>query len=289
MSTNEAKIHEPEVITDDDLRNPGVPATLAEIAALGPKAALDVINSRVEILRTLRIEAIRRTSPEDWVMYKDDKTGREIAYLQDSGCQRVAPLWGIEVTPLGFPERTPATSAKPEDDFAYTYRGDGFCNITMQAIKGIEGTRYSHERYAQQASAGIQREVAVKKAARANLDGTIVRKLSGLNSVPVQELAEAWGSKDLLARCSKGRGYGTQDQRVGGAGTTGISPTDIPICEVCESRGKKGTKLVFRENAKTPFWGCPNFKSHEDKPVIVNDADLRKQIEQRKAAMEQPA
>src|SRR5262249_32097423 len=133
----------------------------------------------------------------DWVCYRDDKTGREIAYLQDSGCQRIAPLWGIETTPRGSPERTPEKSASINEDFAYTVHGDGFCKITAQAVFNIEGTRYSNERYAEQASAGIHREVAVKKAARANFDGTCVRKLAGMNAVPVAEIIEVWGAPNL--------------------------------------------------------------------------------------------
>jgi hypothetical protein len=272
----EEDIHIPEVV-EEDLRNPSVPATLNEIAARKGEAAA-IIDARVMVLKTLRIESIRRTSPEDWVAYRDEKTGREIAYLQDSGCQRIAPLWGIETRPKRT-ERTPEKSASPNEDFAYTVTGDGQCKITNQVIYDIEGTRYSNERYAEQSPAGIHREVAVKKAARANFDGTCVRKLAGMNVVPVAELLEVWGDPKMKDRIAKGRGYGTQDQRVGGAGKEGLDQSDIPMCPVCN------IKLVLRaaKGDRGAFWGCKNYEKHPETKVMIDDEKVRKEVAAKKA------
>src|SRR3990167_4618854 len=84
-------IHEPEVIEEDalDLRRPDVPVTVEEIAALGIEEAETIIAARVQIIRTLRAQSIRQCHPSDWVMYRDTKTGRVLAYLEDKGAQRV--------------------------------------------------------------------------------------------------------------------------------------------------------------------------------------------------------
>lgn len=261
MEDDIPQVEAEEVEEGVDPRDPGVPVSLVQIAAR-PNEALEIIESRVAVLKTIRIESIRRTNPEDWVAYRDEKTGREIAYLQDSGCQRVMPLWGIETHPEKDPERTPPQkSADRNEEFAYTVRGDGFCRFTGQSISNVEGTRYSTEKYATQADPGIRREVAVKKAARANFDGTCVRKLTGMNAVPVAELLEAWGNPKLMERISKGRGYGSQAERQGAQ----VQQTDEiefryqPKCEDCHETMKFVPAGKSQNGRPYPaFWSCKN-------------------------------
>ena len=59
-----------------DLRHPGVPATLNDLAALRHEA-IEVVQARITVLSTLRREAIRLTHPEDWLLFKSpDQIGR---------------------------------------------------------------------------------------------------------------------------------------------------------------------------------------------------------------------
>lgn len=285
------EIHEPEIVEEDslDIRRPDVPITVEEIAALGTDQAKAVIEARVQIIKTLRAASIKQCHPSDWVLYKDTKTGRVLAYLEDKGAQRLMPLWGIEITRITTPTRE-----NSEDGLSYAYGiiGDGYCNVTRGKVLSMEGTRYSTEHFATEKPEGIQREAAVKKAARANLEGRIVRNLAGLNGVPLDELILVTGDKDFERKASKGRGYGTQDERAGAANVAhGIDPGDIPNCEACESlKPPVFVKLVFRpgKEGREGFFGCQNYQKHENKKVIIPISKLKAQIEEREKLSRQP-
>ena len=271
---------EPELVEEEqalDLRRPDAPMTVEEIAALGEEQALAIINSRVQIIRTLRAESIRQTRPQDWLLFKDINTGRVIGYLQDAGCQRIAPLWGVEVRNITSPKRENSEDGK---SYAFTIMGDGFCSITQRSLLNIEGTRYSTEKYAEQHPEGIQREMAVKKAARANLEGTIVRGLTGLKNVPLQDLITASGIEKFEAMAAKGRGYGSQEQRAGSGASTehGIDPADFPECDICR------IPLLWRsgKDGKDGFFGCKNWESHKETKVIVPLAKAKEMIENKR-------
>lgn len=279
--TVEPEFVENETDTETQIRSIAVPTNLSEIAASGQAEC--IIASRVQIVKTLRKESIRMTRPEDWLLFKDEKTGREIAYLQDTGCQRIAPLWGIETTPVSQ-TRVPAISNNPEEDFAWETMVDGHCNVTQRNFKGVVGTRFSDENYAKQSAVGIRREVAVKKASRANADGTVTRKASGLNAVPIGDLMDAWDDPKgdrMIPRCAKGRGYGSADQRAGAANEQhGIEPKFYPECPVCK------IKLVWRngKDGKEGFFGCKNYEKHKDTRVIVGLSEAKKRQDDANAA-----
>jgi hypothetical protein len=140
----------------------------------------------------------------------------------------------------------------------------------------MEGVRYSTDDFARQKPEGIQRRVAVQKAARANLDGSITRELAGMRSVPVQELDQAWaGTWKSTSSCALGRGFSSKDARMGAPDetTAGIAPADVPVCDLCQ------IKLVYRPAKK--FWGCPNYKNHPETKVIVDHQKLLVELAKR--------
>jgi hypothetical protein len=63
-----------------------VPGTLDDLANR-LHDGIKIIKAREKILYTARSAAIRMTDPEDWLLFKD-RQGREVAYLQDCGCDR---------------------------------------------------------------------------------------------------------------------------------------------------------------------------------------------------------
>ena len=278
---DEEKVYEPEVMEETalDPRRPDVPVTVEEIAALGRDEAESVIAARVQIIKTLRAASIRQCHPSDWVLNKD-RDGRVRAYLEDGGCQRLMDLWGISVKNPTTPQRE---NSEDGQSYAYTVIADGYCNITRRTVERVEGTRYSTEKYAQEKPAGIQRETAVKKAARANLEGRIVRNLAGLNNVPLEELIQVTGDKDFEKKATHGFGYGSSSERRGAeADDHGIAAADIPICDACVAlKPSKVTKMVFKKEmgkAKKPGWYCPNWKAHEDVKSLVDHEVLLEQL-----------
>lgn len=272
---------DPDVIDERDadvdasdriaLRHPGVPVTLGELAALKGEA-LEVIEARVLIIQTLRRAAIRATSPADWLLFKspDEQGGQIIGYLQDCGADRVRDLWGIEVFDISTPEKV--TGNDPAV-FHYIISGSGRCKLTRQVLERVEGGRSSTDDFCKDKK-GLDLDLAVRKAARANLDGNITRELSGMKSVPVEDLTAAWeGTPKGIEACRRGRGFGTQSERLG-ATRAGVPDVDPPTCGVC------GTVAKYRPaNDKGPaFYGCPNYQKHADRKWSIKaDAWVKQQ------------
>ncbi len=265
------------------LRRPDLPVTLTELAALKGEA-LEIIDARVQVLATLRKAALRATNPEDWVLFKarDDQGGQVVGYLQDAGCERVRDLYGIEIFNVSDPEKVPGSQP---GEFYYLIRGDGRCKFTRQTIESLEGGRSSTDDVCRGKS-GAALELAVRKNARANLDGNVVRELAGLASVPLEELKAAWaGTGKDPSRCRLGRGFGSGVERQGQRAVQEGETREAPKCEIC------GVTAVFRPAGQTStgrkydaFWACPKSKSHEDKKWTLDDSKWRKQLDERAAA-----
>lgn len=282
-----AEALEPEVIDEQalDIRRPDVPITVEEIAALGEEKSEAIISARVQIIQTLRKQSILQTHPSDWVLYKDTNTGRVLAFLEDKGCQRLMDLWGIEVNNITTPE---LISSQDGQSFAYSVMGDGISKLTRRVVRNVEGVRYSTERFATEQPDGLPREVAVRKAARANLEGRIVRNLAGLNGVPLEELVQVSGKADFEARASKGRGYGSQAERRGAQvqQTSEIEPQYQPKCDTCHETMKfiPPGKTAQGKDYKA-FWSCSKDRNH--KPNITHEQAL-KEAARMKAEAEKP-
>jgi hypothetical protein len=252
----------PPVPTALQLRRPDIPVTLSELAARKGEA-LEIIEARVLVLETLRRASIRATSPEDWVLFKspDDQGGQIIGYLQDAGADRIRDLYGIEIFNVSAPEKVAGFDA---GTFHYLIRGSGHCKLTKQTLEDVEGGRSSTDDFCR-GKKGVELELAVRKAARANLDGNITRELAGLKSVPLEEIKAGWvGMTKDWQRCRRGRGFGSRDERLG-ATREGEPDVEPPKCAVCGTVGKFRTG----KNGRPDFYGCPNYEKHPDRKWIV--------------------
>lgn len=248
---------EPEAVTDAiELRRPDVPTTLSELAALKGEA-VEIIEARVQVLETLRKAAIRATHPEDWLLFRapQEQGGQVVGYLQDCGCDRVRDLYGIEVFNVSRPEKIVGNDPAV---FHYLIEGNGRCKLTKQTVEAMEGGRSSTDDFCKDKT-GADLELAVRKAARANLDGNITRELAGMKSVPVEELTRAWtGTPKRVESCRLGRGFGSRAERLG-ATRAGVPDVPPPVCKVC------GATAVYHpaKDNRGAFYGCPDFKKHE--------------------------
>lgn len=261
------------------MRRPDTPVTLSELAALKGEA-LEVIEARVQVLETLRKAAIRATSPEDWLLFKspEEDGGQVVGYLQDAGADRVRDLYGIEIYDVSKPEKI---AGNDPNVFHYLITGSGRCKLTRQVIEHVEGGRSSTDDFCKD-KRGADLELAVRKAARANLDGGITRELAGMKSVPLAELEAVWaGTSKKVENCRRGRGFGTRAERVGGASAKApdVAP---PVCAAC------GTTGVYRpaKNDRPAFYGCPKYETHKDRKWTVVAA---KWVAQQQAKAATPA
>jgi hypothetical protein len=263
---------DPEIVTDENdqaealaLRHPGVPVTLGELAARKGEA-IEIIEARIQVLETLRRASIRATSPADWLLFKspEEQGGQVVGYLQDCGADRVRDLYGIEIFGVSKPEKVVGNDPRI---FHYLITGSGRCKLTRQVLEEVEGGRSSTDDFCK-AKEGLDLELAVRKAARANLDGNITRELAGMKSVPIADLEKAWeGTSKRVDECRRGRGFGTRDERLG-ARTEKAPDVDPPICPHCQS------KCTYRpaKGTRGAFYGCPKWDTHKDKKFTV-DAD----------------
>jgi hypothetical protein len=265
---------EPDVIEPDDpeagltrqiLRRPATPVSLSELAALKGEA-VEIIEARVQILKTVRLAALRMTLPEDWVLFRapEEHGGQVVGYLQDCGADRVRDIFGIRVFNVSTPEKVVAGDGT---HFMYLVSGRGASSLTRQVVDGIEGGRSSTDDFCKDKT-GAALELLVRKAARANLDGNVTRELSGMKSVPLEEITEAWvGTAKKVDRCRRGRGFGTASERLG-ATSEKAPDVEPPICPHCKSVGK------FRpaKGNRAAFYGCPKYDTHPSQKWIVDAA-----------------
>ena len=246
----EMEIVPPEEPTAVELRRPAAPMTIEEIAAL-KGGAQEVIEARIGVLVTLRKAALKVTHPEDWLLFQD-KEGRVVGYLQDAGCDRVRDLYGIEIFDVGDPEKIEGENT---GEFFFTIIGSGRCKLTNQTVEKVIGGRGSNEDFVKDKT-GMQKQLDVMKAARANLDGNLTRELAGLKSVPQAELVSAWeGTHKKIENCRHGRGFGSQAERQGA-----LEHVEAPECPDHKKKMNFVKGGIARGSGKAypAFWSCPD-------------------------------
>src|SRR5581483_10130686 len=166
-----------------------------------------------------------------------------------------------------------------------------------QVVERIEGGRSSRDDAVQKFIEAEQRagrkvseaqlDLTVRKNARANLEGNIVRRLTGMSGVTIEELAECWRGTDKdVSHCILGRGYGqgqkpTPRARANDSGDGDFSADPPPPCPKCgaETRyvaaGKKG-KFAWKAG-----WACaaqPSCKSKGVKGAWVDAAEWHQSV-----------
>lgn len=230
-----------------ELRHPGVPATVDQIAALGADG-IKIVKARHQVLDSLRAASILMTYPEDWLLFRG-RDGEIKCYLQDAGCDRIAPLWGIEVFDIQPPERLPG----PGDQFCWIQIGSGRCAMTNQVVERMEGMRDSTDDIAKNYS-GVKKEYIVRKSARANLDGSILRELSGFKTVPLAELVKVAPDRDWEGRGSKGKGFGSSGDRAADRQGEVDMSSPVPPCAKCG--GPMWDNRRDKRSDKAPDFKC---------------------------------
>jgi hypothetical protein len=281
----EGRAVEPEFVPPDTQLARTQGSTIEDLAQT--EEGVDIIERGILIIKTLRAASIALTHPQDWVLFKAED--RITGYCQDAGCQRFSDLWGIEIVNLGTWERAEDPDTK---DFSYSITADGISKRTGQTVTGITGVRYSTEDFITRRKLGrLQIDAEVRKAARANLHGSIVRELAGMKQVPEEELNSVWAQAQMTgktsAKCNRGRGFGTQAQRLGAdvQQSDDLKPGEEPFCQQCDPP----TKMKFvpggvSRDSQRPydaFWACT---VKDSKHKGLKHSDHMKGVEERRKA-----
>jgi len=254
-----------DIPTDDgphDLAPIVIPHTLDELAAR-KRDAMTIVEARIDVLKRVRVWALRSTWPQDFVLFRSDD-GLVIAYLEDAGCDRIRPYFGIEI--VGVTE--PAKTTMADGSYYYTIRAGGICKLTGEILEPVEGGRASTDDFVKHVTDPLQKDLNVRKAARASVDGIVVRTLAGVQSIAIEELREAWqGTTKQVDQCRKGRGFGTKSERFGGAreGDPTVTPPECPVCKVA-------LRYIPAKDNRPAFYGCPTYTKHPNRKVTVDAA-----------------
>jgi hypothetical protein len=207
----------PDVI--DDLARAGSWA----MANIDPVRELTAFEAAVELQKKLITASIRATKPQDWV----EMGGH--AYLQATGIERVAPLWGLF---FGEPEVTRQEEA--DGEYHFIVRGPAGSRRTGVFYQGIEGGRSSSDQFFDEFTepkpndfaslpGGDQRawrrahrippsELDVRKAAITNWQTRAASMLAGLRGLTMEDLKAA-GISEGVRRVEYGAGGKGGDAR----------------------------------------------------------------------------
>jgi hypothetical protein len=117
-------------------------------------------------------------------------------------------------------------------------------------VEAVEGMRSSKERLVKDVE-GAEKEYLVRKCARANLDGSIVRELAGMKNMPLEELKRIAPEYQWEQRAAKGKGYGNQADR---QAVRESSKADVPNCPKCG--GPMWDNREKKTNPKAPDFTC---------------------------------
>lgn len=238
------------------------PQTVEELAALEGNRGVELIKRRLDILAAARLGSIARTFPRDWVLFKAESG--IYGYLQDSGCERVKDIWGINI----FNVSDFIHEDQEDGSRLYIITGDGTSNLTRSTVERVIGARDTDSMLMGRKDVSpAQLKLDTMKGARSNLDGGIVRHLAGLASVPIEELNRIFGrseSQDLTG-FNLGKGFGSQAVRAGATPEKQESYGPAPKCPTC----KATMKFFEGRSGREPFWGCPNYRECKQKPITA--------------------
>lgn len=224
------RVLEPEVLPPLEVQI----SAESQLEALAERSLLDtlqkadnaalVIAKRAELMATVRQLGLRATRPEDWILTKD-KAGDEIAMLAGPGADQIANLFGIQILNVRPTDARgifqPEKIVDEKDPKRFTLRAwcDAYSRINGRWIQALEASRRSDEDFtgrSTDASGGIvfRGEGALESDLRAAVQTLLrtkaVRVLAGMTRVPLAELKAAGLD---TARCRKGHGYGSGENR----------------------------------------------------------------------------
>lgn len=182
--------------------------------------AATIIERRSEILRVLRVQAIKDTDPETWVLGRD-RDGRIVGFPTAPACYRMAKLWGISVYNLRPRDASgnfcPDKIARPGSDEIWEFRGfaDARAGTTGEVIEQIEASRSTDEDFIGRVNYETKRPIGdgdIRKAVATLLRSKAIRILTGTAKVSYDVLTAAWGV-DRAEKATKGHGFGTSTER----------------------------------------------------------------------------
>lgn len=218
--------------------------------------AVREVEEAARAARELQEASLKLTQPEDWVLFAT-RDGAQVCFLEDVGCQRVRPLWGITFDATDL--RRDLVDRELEDGhFIAEAIVRGRSAVTGEVVEEVgnrSSTGFFGKAWAASEGKAVEREQVkanVRKAALANARGRCVRTIAGLGQVPLARLVSAGLDPQRI------RGVEIQNGTHGGAGDYATTPQ---------------VKKIAAEALKKVA-GLADFMSYEELRSVVHSAHL---------------
>ena len=171
----------------------------APMAEVGIEALLKLAataDKRVAALKTLRLASIRATNNHDWV----DQSGNP--YLQASGGQKIAPLWGIGWQIIGHSK----TVSSDADSYIWTTILR-LTDPTGRIVEAIGTLSSKDDLFAKRGDTYLPMsevdEPSIKKASATNCLARGISEMVGLRNITWEELAEHGITRDKTHKVNR--------------------------------------------------------------------------------------
>jgi hypothetical protein len=231
-----------------------------------PRALASALENIDRSLSTLKTAGIKRTTPGDWILFKDRDGARQTALLSGPGALRVAQLFRISFgryrNSAGDAIEEPEILAEDDGSYSAEIIADAYSALTGQYVQGVVGRRNSQEDFVgrkthrtQEVPRAVSRN-DVRSSAFTAMISKAVRVLGALASVPIEALQAAGLD---TSKCRLGHGFKRDDRAAQGAqaeaGAAGAAGAEGRISEpqarrlwaLAYSRVKTGDKPLDDE------------------------------------------
>ena len=152
--------------------------------ALDPQRAITEANKRVAFYREIKTISLKMTNENDWVM----EAGKP--YLQGSGCEKLKPIWGIEIKDARMEPslKEGFDLFRQNGEVAFECMVTGKSKVTGEESVFIGGRSSRDGFFSNQKSLDI---VDVYKAAYTNAEVQAVMRLLGMRNLTPEDLESA--------------------------------------------------------------------------------------------------
>ena len=287
----------PATITFSELSRENALAERAERSFIDRIASMEnaavIFKRRTELIETCYQIAIRRTRPQDWVLFKMPD-GSINAMITASGAELIAEVYGVQVEnlrPVDVNGIFRPEKVDHEKTSAYTLRGycDAFSQVNGRRVYNLEAARRSDEDFVGRSVDADEKLTHDKTKKAGALDSdlrnavlTLIRTkavLCGMTRVPSTDLEAAWkGTEKKVDSCRKGHGFGTSSDRTAST----LAPEDVKA-EIAKLKDEVlrcvGGDVSAAKKLVKEITSGPNFKGWDSLDQLSKDWQVTQAME----------
>jgi len=161
----------------------GAMVTLATKEAI--MAAVERFLARIEAFNRIKMAALAATNRHDWVAHAESDDPDVAPYLQESGCEKLMQMFGVEIERDGGAKLTYAD----DQSFEFVYEGRARALVLSEIWYPVVGSRWSGDGFFTKGGKIRPDPGDVRKAALTNLFNRAIKTVLGLRNLTWDDLA----------------------------------------------------------------------------------------------------